>query len=87
MVTKRRVSTMDKLNPRNERIKRDYFEFLRQADQKSEATVRGIEKALLRLEEHTGWVDFALYKATHGSPSKRLSARLRLARTRPSKAC
>lgn len=45
-------------NPKNERIKRDYAEFLRQADQKSEATVRSIEKALLRFEEHTGFADF-----------------------------
>ena len=48
-------------NPRNERIKRDYAEFLRQADQKSEATVRGVEKALLRFEEHTGFADFTSF--------------------------
>lgn len=49
---------MNPLNADNERIKRDYAEFLREADQKSEATVRGIEKAILRFEEYTGFSDF-----------------------------
>ncbi len=54
---------MKNCNPRNERIKRDYFQYLREADQKSEATVRGIEKALARFEEYTGFVDFGKFKA------------------------
>lgn len=52
---------MDKFNAENERIKRDYSEFLREADQKSEATVRGVEKAILRFEEHTGYCDFGCF--------------------------
>lgn len=52
---------MTPYNPRNERIKRDYAEFLRQADQKSETTVRGIEKALRRFEEHTGFANFTSF--------------------------
>lgn len=52
---------MDKFNPENERIKRDYAEFLREADQKSEATVRGIEKAILRFEQYTGFANFARF--------------------------
>ena len=52
---------MPKINPRNERIKREYFEFLRQADQKAETTVRSIERALIRFEEHTGFADFASF--------------------------
>ncbi len=54
---------MKNCNPRNERIKRDYFQYLREADQKSEATVRGIEKALARFEEYTGFADFGKFKA------------------------
>jgi site-specific recombinase XerC len=50
-------------NPRNERIKRYYFQYLREADQKSEATVRGIEKAIARFEEYTGFADFGKFKA------------------------
>ena len=49
---------MDEFNAENERIKRDYAEFLREADQKSDATVRGVEKAILRFEEYTGFADF-----------------------------
>ncbi|MFZ7090381.1 site-specific integrase [Primorskyibacter sp. 2E233] len=52
---------MDKFNAVNERIKRDYAEFLREADQKSEATVRGVEKAILRFEEYTGFRDFGRF--------------------------
>lgn len=52
---------MDKFNAENERIKRDYAEFLREADQKSEATVRGVEKAILRFEEYTGYCDFGRF--------------------------
>ncbi|WP_165937723.1 site-specific integrase [Antarcticimicrobium sediminis] len=52
---------MDKFNADNERVKRDYAEFLREADQKSEATVRGVEKALLRFEQFTGFADFGLF--------------------------
>jgi len=52
---------MDQFNAENERIKRDYTEFLREADQKSEATVRGVEKAILRFEEYTGFSDFGRF--------------------------
>ncbi|GGH39919.1 Site-specific recombinase XerD [Cribrihabitans marinus] len=52
---------MDKFNAGNERIKRDYAEFLCEADQKSEATVRGVEKAILRFEEYTGYCDFGRF--------------------------
>ena len=52
---------MDEFNAENERIKRDYAEFLREADQKSEATVRGVEKAILRFEEYTGFSDFGRF--------------------------
>ena len=50
-------------NPRNERIKRDYFLYLREADQKSDATVRGIEKAIARFEEYSGFADLGKFKA------------------------
>ena len=41
---------MTKFNPKNERIKRSYVRFLKEADGKAEATIRGIEKSLLRYE-------------------------------------
>lgn len=52
---------MDRFNADNERIKRDYAEFQREADQKSEATVRGVERAILRFEEYTGYCDFGCF--------------------------
>ena len=52
---------MEKFNAKNERIKREYAEFLREADQKSEATVRGVERALLRFEKYTDFSDFSSF--------------------------
>jgi integrase len=50
---------MTKLNPPNERIKRDYARYQREARGKSEATVDAILKALARFEDYTGHRDFA----------------------------
>ena len=58
MLTQRSKRKKNRLNAENERIKRDYVEFLREADQKSEATVRGVEKAILRSEQYNGFLDF-----------------------------
>ncbi len=55
---------MARFNPKNERIKRAYFRFLREADQKADATIRGIEKAIHRLESHTEFADFATYNSS-----------------------
>jgi len=52
---------MSNFNAGNERIKRDYAEFLREADQKSDATVRGIEKAILRFEEYSSFSGFGRF--------------------------
>ena len=48
-------------NPKNERIKKDYFCLLSEADQKSGATIDGIRKAIHRFEEFTGFADFASF--------------------------
>ena len=71
---------MPNFNPKNERIKHEYAEFLRQADQKSEATVRGVEKALLRFEEHTGFADFTSF-----SRAQAMAFRSVLAKPHPDK--
>ena len=49
---------MNKRCPKNERIKRLYVDYLKHADGKSEATIRQIEKAILRYEEVTSFADF-----------------------------
>lgn len=45
----------------NERIKHRYFEFLRQADGKSEQTIRQVERTILRFEEFTGFASLKTF--------------------------
>ena len=52
---------MSKRNPKNERIKRRYGEFLKHADGKAEATIRQVEKAIQRYEVFTSSADFATF--------------------------
>lgn len=49
---------MTKHNPRNERIKRQYFAFLKEAKRHSEDTVDAVAKALARFEADTGHREF-----------------------------
>jgi site-specific recombinase XerD len=53
---------MSKLNPQNERIKRDYLRHLKQACGKSEATLDATRKALARFEDYTGARDFKTFR-------------------------
>lgn len=53
---------MSKLNPQNERIKRDYVRFLKEARGKSEATLDATRKALARFEDYTGGRDFKRFR-------------------------
>ena len=52
---------MKKRNPENERKKHGYFEFLKHAEGKSDATIRQVEKAIFRYEESTGFEDFGRF--------------------------
>jgi hypothetical protein len=45
-------------NPKNERLKRQYADFLKHADGKAEQTIRQVEKAIQRYEAFTGQADF-----------------------------
>ena len=49
---------MPKLNAKNERIKRDYCRYQKEARGKSEATIDALRKAIARFEEYTGGRDF-----------------------------
>lgn len=62
---------MARFNPKNERIKRPYFRFLREADQKADSTIRSVEKAIMRFENHTGFADFATYNSTQAVEFKK----------------
>lgn len=49
---------MTKHNGKNERIKRTYFAYLKEANGRDEATIDGVAKALARFEDSTGRKDF-----------------------------
>jgi integrase len=53
---------MLKPHPQNERIKRDYFIYLKEAKGKSESTIDAIRKALLRFEAHTKSKEFKSFR-------------------------
>ena len=53
---------MAKLNAQNERIKRDYLRFLREARGRSEPTLDSVRKALTRFEDYTGARDFKTFR-------------------------
>jgi len=55
---------MPSYNPSNERIKRQYFVYVQEADRCSEATVDSVAAALSRFEAYTGYKDFK--KFHHG---------------------
>ncbi len=53
-----------KINPKNERIKKQYFEFLKEAKKQSDSTIDNVRKAILRWEDFTKYEDFGLSKQT-----------------------
>lgn len=62
---------MTKLSPKNERIKRDYCRWQKEAQGKSEATVDTIRKALSRFEDYTGARDFGTFNREQAIGFKR----------------
>lgn len=52
---------MNKHNAANERIKRQYFAFLKEAKRYSETTIDQTAKALIRFEEYTKYRDFKAF--------------------------
>jgi integrase len=68
-------------HPRNERIKKEYFRVLTEADQLGRATVDGIRKAILRYEQFTGFADFAEFDRDKAIGFKRHLAKLKAERT------
>lgn len=62
---------MAKNNPANERIKRAYFIYLREARRRSDKSVDEVAKALSRFEEATGWKQFARFHREQAVAFKR----------------
>jgi len=52
---------MTKHNPANERIKREYLLYLKQAKGRNQATIDGVASSLARFEESTRWKDFGRF--------------------------
>jgi hypothetical protein len=62
---------MKKHNPTNERIKRKYFAFLKEAKRHSEPTVDATAKALNRFEVYTRYKDFKAFHFAQAIAFKR----------------
>ena len=65
---------MSRCNAANERVKKDYFEYLGEAKRMSERSIDAVAKAIARFEESTGWKDFRVF---HIKQAKAFKARLR----------
>ena len=50
-----------KINPKNERLKRDFFIYLKEAEGKAPSTIDAIRKALCRFEDYTSYRDFSTF--------------------------
>lgn len=62
---------MAKHNPENERVKRRYFEYLKEAKRHSEATVDAVAKALSRFEKYTRYRSFSAFHVEQAIAFKR----------------
>jgi len=72
---------MTKHNPENERIKRKYFAYLKEAEGHSEQTVDAAAKSLSRFEEYTRYRDFKRFHYAQATAFKRHLAEQRAARS------
>ena len=52
---------MTKHHPDNERMKRKYFVFLKEAKRQNESSVDAVAKAINRFESYTKWRDFKAF--------------------------
>jgi integrase len=69
-------------NPKNERIKRSYFDYLKEASGHSEATIDVVAKALHRFEVHTRFRDFRAFHIEQAKSFKREIAEQLTVRTK-----
>jgi site-specific recombinase XerD len=72
---------MTKTNAANERIKRAYFTFLRDAQGRDESTIDGVAKSLARFEQATGARDFGRFHREQAVNFKRKLSETANART------
>lgn len=62
---------MPKANARNTRIKREYFDYLKEAQRRDEASIDQVAKAIARFEEATGHKDFRQFHREQAKAFKR----------------
>ena len=72
---------MSNYNPQNERMKRQYFTYLKEALRYSESTVDGVAKALNRFEKYTKYRDFKTFHIQQAISFKKHLAEQRNARS------
>ena len=68
-------------NARNERIKRAFFRYLKEARGKADSTIDGVRKAISRYEVYTGYKDFATFNREQAIGFKKHLAKSRGVRT------
>jgi integrase len=68
-------------NPKNERIKKDYIRFLKEADRKAESTIDAVRKAISRYETYTGLKDFATFNREQAVAFKKHLAKTKAERS------
>ena len=64
-------------NPKNERVKKEYLGFLKEADRKSDSTIDGVRKAISRYEAYTGLKDFATFNREQAVAFKKRLANIK----------
>lgn len=70
---------MTRFNAKNERTKRTYFIYLKEAKRRDEASIDAVAKSLSRFEVATAWRDFSQFSPKHAIDFKRnLSAQISL---------
>jgi integrase len=69
-MTSERIDEMAKLNAANERIKRKYFEYLKEAKRASEASVDAAAAAIARFEDYTKRRDFKRFHISKATAFK-----------------
>ncbi len=72
---------MTRNNPENERMKRRYFAYLKEARGRSEQTIDCVAKALHRFESHTKFRSFKLFHIKHAISFKKVLAAQRAVRS------
>jgi integrase len=72
---------MPHYNPKNERIKKEYFRYQKEAGRKADGTIDAIRKATSRYEIYTGYKDFATFNKEQAIGFKKQLAKTRGTRT------